>query len=391
MSGEPENEQSNEQASVVQEPPAKLDVIVAFDTTGSMSSCLRLVRNNVKQLATNLFEKIADLRFGVLCFGEYNDVYTTRAFELTDDILSIINFIETVPGTGGYSPGETDEEAYEAAFCEAQKFNYREGSKRVLILIGDSTPHTKNYYLNLQKLDWREELQKLKSMSVSVYPVQATTYFKHAHIFYREVSTTFETPHLRLDQFMYVLDMISAVCMSAHSETCLSEYEQTIIARGGLNQPMKRMMHQLRTGVSANDPAGYADDSTTGGVSHIIDTAVHIVSPSRFQVMNVTADISIKEYAVQNSLLFKTGRGFYELTKPESISEKKEIVVHHIDTDIMYTGDDARLKINLPVSGTCKFSPTRYDTSVYRVFIQSTSYNRKLIGGTMFLYEMDHT
>jgi len=379
-----------------QQGPHKLDIVVAFDTTGSMSSCLQLVRSNVKQLATNLFEKIPDLRFGVLCFGEYGDVYTTRAFELTDNIQSIIHFIETVPRTGGYSPGESDEEAYEAAFCEAQKFSYREDSKRVLMLIGDSTPHTKNYYLNTACLDWHEELEKLKSMQVSVYPVQATTYFPKAHVFYREISTMFETPHLRLDQFMYVLDMISAVCMSAHSESCLSEFEQTMIARGGLNQPMKRMMHQLRTGVSANDPSDtYSTGAHMGSVivgsPHVIDTAVHVVSPSRFQVMSVTNDISIKDYTVQNSLIFKTGRGFYEHTKPESISEKKEIVVHHIDTDIMYTGDDARLKINLPVTGTCKFAPSRYDTSVYRVFIQSTSYNRKLIGGTRFLYEMDHT
>ena len=36
-----------------------------------------------------------------------------------------------------------------------------------------------------------------------------------------------------------------------------------------------------------------------------------------------------------------------------------------------------------------KFQPVALDK--YRVFVQSTSYNRKLIGGTGFLYEVDET
>ena len=35
---------------------------------------------------------------------------------------------------------------------------------------------------------------------------------------------------------------------------------------------------------------------------------------------------SIKEFILENSLIFKTGRGFYEFTKPEIISHKKEVL-----------------------------------------------------------------
>ncbi len=35
----------------------------------------------------------------------------------------------------------------------------------------------------------------------------------------------------------------------------------------------------------------------------------------------------IKTFVQKNSLLFKTGRGFYEFTKPEKISDKKEVVL----------------------------------------------------------------
>jgi hypothetical protein len=37
--------------------------------------------------------------------------------------------------------------------------------------------------------------------------------------------------------------------------------------------------------------------------------------------------MSIKDFVQMNSLVFKTGRGFYEFTKPEVISHKKEVVL----------------------------------------------------------------
>ena len=42
-----------------------------------------------------------------------------------------------------------------------------------------------------------------------------------------------------------------------------------------------------------------------------------------------------------NSLLFKTGRGFYEFTKPEVISHKKEVVLVDRATGDMFTGKEA--------------------------------------------------
>ena len=37
--------------------------------------------------------------------------------------------------------------------------------------------------------------------------------------------------------------------------------------------------------------------------------------------------MSIKDFVLMNSLVFKTGQGFYEFTKPENISDKKEVVL----------------------------------------------------------------
>jgi len=85
-------------------------------------------------------------------------------------------------------------------------------------------------------------------------------------------------------------------------------------------------------------------------------------------------------------LTFKAGKGFYEFTKSETISEKKEVVLMKKETGELFEGEAARAIIGL-TNESRKYSPK--DIRDYRVFIQSTSYNRKLIGGTGFLYEAE--
>lgn len=51
------------------------------------------------------------------------------------------------------------------------------------------------------------------------------------------------------------------------------------------------------------------------------------VDSARFQVLDVDQRQDIKSFVQKNGLLFKPGRGFYEFTKAEKISDKKEVVL----------------------------------------------------------------
>ena len=51
------------------------------------------------------------------------------------------------------------------------------------------------------------------------------------------------------------------------------------------------------------------------------------VDPGRFQVLDIDERQDIKTFVQKNGLLFKAGRGFYEFTKAEKISDKKEVVL----------------------------------------------------------------
>jgi hypothetical protein len=111
------------------------------------------------------------------------------------------------------------------------------------------------------------------------------------------------------------------------------------------------------------------------------------VSPGRFQVLDIDKDISIKAFVLENGLTFKTGRGFYEFTKTETIQGKKEVILMERKTGDLFSGEAAREMLGLPAGETVRIKPSNLEK--YVVFVQSTSANRKLIGKTRFLYEVE--
>jgi len=108
------------------------------------------------------------------------------------------------------------------------------------------------------------------------------------------------------------------------------------------------------------------------------------VEEGRFRILHVPKKCTIKQFVLSNSLEFKCGRGFYEFTKPEIVSHKKEVVVVEKSSGAMFTGRDACRLIG--AGSGMRIPPTIFET--WQVFVQSTSYGRNLMGGTDFLYEV---
>merc|ERR1719334_178984 len=101
------------------------------------------------------------------------------------------------------------------------------------------------------------------------------------------------------------------------------------------------------------------------------------VEEGRFRILHVPKKCTIKQFVLSNSLEFKCGRGFYEFTKPEIVSHKKEVVLIEKSSGKMFTGRDACRMIG--AGSGIRIPPTTFQT--WRVFVQSTSYGRNLMGG----------
>jgi hypothetical protein len=345
-----------------------IEVIFSFDTTGSMYPCLTQVRRNLKTTITRLLDEIPGIRIGIIAHGDYCDAgstYVTKHLDLAGDVDIICNFVQTVGPTGG---GDAPE-CYELVLHEAQSLSWSPSSTKVLVMIGDDIPHAPAQ--TPQKLNWRKELDLLTELGITVYGIQALNR-AHATPFYKELAHKSGGFHLNLDQFSYITDFFLSVCYQQSSPDQLQNYEQEIVNEGRMNRGLNQMFNTLLNREKSND---------------FTATDLRAVAPGRFQTLAVDNDISIKAFVLENGLTFKVGRGFYEFTKTETIQAKKEIVLMERKTGDLFAGDAARDLLGLPIGESVRIKPHNLDR--YVVFVQSTSANRKLVGSTRFLYEVE--
>ena len=359
------------------------DVVISFDTTGSMSQCIAEVRRKVKQVISRLFLEIPGIRIGIVAHGDYcdkDDSYLMKSVDIGSTEQQIIDFITNVGNTeGGDYP-----EAYEYVLREVQKMSWSSESMRALVMIGDAYPHKKED--NPEHIDWKEQVEEIKNMGINIYSVQALYSGGNgsSYTFYKQMAALTNGYHLFLNQFSTICDMLLAICFNQMGSERLEQYEQELRkTEYGMNLGMRKMFDVMlkRTPVEESTSA-----PITTSVASVSTSDLLSCPPAKYQVLTVDEDVSIKKFVEDRGLRFKVGKGFYEFTKSETISPNKEVVLMKKDTGELFEGEAARLIIGLGDVAK-KYKPT--DMKDYRVFIQSTSYNRKLIGGTGFLYEAD--
>ncbi|QXE25726.1 hypothetical protein B6N60_04446 [Richelia sinica FACHB-800] len=333
-----------------------------------MYPCLTQVRRKIKQTVTRLMNELPLIKIGIIAHGDYCDqdsTYVTKILTLCDDVDQICDFVQNVEPTGG---GDAPE-CYELVLHQAQSLSWSDSANKSLVLIGDDLPHAPAH--NPQKLNWRKELEKLADGGITVYGVQALNR-SHATPFYQEIANKSGGFHINLDQFSYITDLFLAVCYQQSSNEQLQAYEQEIISQGRMNRGLNKIFNTMMK---------------REATSYFESTDLRAVTPGRFQVLEVEQDISIKAFVLENGLRFKIGRGFYEFTKTETIQAKKEIILMDRTTGDLFEGGAAREMLGLPMDATIRIKPSNLEK--YIVFVQSTSANRKLIGNTKFLYEVE--
>lgn len=355
--------------------PEVIDVLISFDTTGSMQPCIAQVRREVDTLVQRLFKEIPQIRVGIIGHGDYCDgPRAITKLPITDNQKEICNFIRTVPNTGG---GDLPE-CYELVLHESRSYNWKGGAQKVLVMIGDDVPHPAHYYGNTKKIDWRSELKALLAAGVHVYGVQALGN-SHARHFYEEIARTTGGFHLELDQFSQIGDLIMAICFKQQGNEALQAFERSVECNGRMTRSMDKVFSTL---LGREVSAEYTKSRGDGLVP---------VPPSRFQVLNVDKEVDIKTFCEENSVAFQTGRGFYEFTKTVEVQDHKEVILQEKKTGDMFSGREARQILGLSDHGTQTINPRDIPVlrdGVYVAFIQSTSSNRKLLPGTRFLYEV---
>lgn len=348
-----------------------VDIVFSFDTTGSMYPCLSVVRKQIAETVKELFAAIPNLRIGMIAHGDYCDhkTYVTKHLKLTSDQNALTYFVNNVERTwGGDAP-----ECYELVLHEAQSFEWNLEASKLLVVIGDATPHPPAH--NPKRLDWKEEVRALTELGVLVHGVQCLNGGRESDTFYQTMADMSGGVRVRLAQFNEAVEAIKAIAYNQFSPESFKEYEEKLVSE----KKMTRSLDAVFSALSRRDPK-------TGRYRKVDARSVDI---GRFQAVRVDTDTPIKELVESIGATFEKGRGFYQFTKREEIQGYKQIILMDNESGDMFEGAAAREVLGLPAEGTIKMTPTFGEK--WTVFVQSTSVNRKLIGGTKFLYEAPAT
>ena len=107
------------------------------------------------------------------------------------------------------------------------------------------------------------------------------------------------------------------------------------------------------------------------------------LTPGQFRMLAVADDEPIADFVERKTRrAYKLGEAYYQLTRPVKVQAQKVIAIYDKKAHTVYTGPDARQVLGLP-DHEVKVSPDAHPN--YDLFIQSTSTNRKLFGGTSLL------
>lgn len=362
-----------------------LDVLIMLDTTGSMNPVAHETRQRVTQLTETLFKE-NDVRIGIISHGDYVDypnIYTQLNF--TNDLIKVQNFIKhNMPKTNG---GDSDE-CYEYIYQLANEMDWRNDATKLLVQFSDANPHDKYYDANrfmrgnkFTVPDWKTELLKLREKCVTVYALQCLSGY-YDNSYYKQIAEIFNTKMLKLKNFSDAVDSILLIALHASNKTSFNNYVEGLELNIGIAQLIDSLSGTTEYSSRIETESR---ELRSKAFSKIADGLVPVDS-FRFQRLTVPESKDIKSFVESTGADFKIGKGFYELSKVEVVQENKEVIL--VDRyGTMFTGKQAREMIGVPIGKRGKV----YKSSIpdgYKVFIQSTSNNRKLVANTEFLYEV---
>lgn len=190
-------------AQVAPKNVGKLDMVIAFDTTGSMAQYIRAVRKEVSELIPQLFKDNEDLRLGIVAFGDYCDMNNAhdygnayQSIQPTANENDLIKFVLNSRDTSGGDGPEFYELVIKKIVEETQ---WREGSTRSVLLIADAVPHELGYtyqdFVVGNQIDWRIEARKAADKKIKIDTVTITDeqWFKELSTMTNGVSVPFHT------------------------------------------------------------------------------------------------------------------------------------------------------------------------------------------------------
>ena len=170
--------------------PEALDLLLAIDTTGSMTDELNYLQVELDSIIASLrrIRPGTDIRVGLVVYRDEGDEYVTRRFEFTDDLANLRQHLGAQQAAGG---GDYPE-AVDRAFAEAGRFDWREDATKVMLHVADAPPHAEH-----AGTAWEQALP-LRARGVHIVPVAASGVADDAQYLMRSMAALTQSRYLFL-------------------------------------------------------------------------------------------------------------------------------------------------------------------------------------------------
>ena len=239
----------------VKKGPRGLDVIFLLDTTGSMSTYLKEVRENIVEILGEIDSRVPDSRVGIVVYKDHGDegedlFYLVKGCDFSTTAEPVIAFIrspEIRPGRGGGGA-----EAVECALRKARTYPWRATSAKAIVLIGDKPPHgggMDDLDACPRGVDYREEVKRLKAKRVTIYSVQVDTFMETERVF-SWISDETGGKFLRLKEAKDIPHLLVGICLKETETETEAErllgYERELQRKGLLTESKRRLLLELK-------------------------------------------------------------------------------------------------------------------------------------------------
>lgn len=114
-----------------------LDIVITFDSTGSMQKEIDQVKSQINRIGSVLFSMIEKSRIGICTYRDRGDEFVVKGLPLTDNLAEVVLYLENITAAGGHD----DPEAVDAGLEWATGQAFRRSARKVVLLFGDAPPH----------------------------------------------------------------------------------------------------------------------------------------------------------------------------------------------------------------------------------------------------------
>lgn len=171
--------------SDVQKKALSLDLMLVFDTTGSMGDELVYLQTELEDVIKTVQKENGNIpvRLSVNFYRDTEDEYVVKPFAFTDDITAAISELKAQSADGG---GDT-EEAVEMALDDAvNKHEWAQDSVKIMLMVLDAPPHTTDE--NAESL--KNTLESAAEKGIRIVPVASSGVDKNTEFLLRSFAAT---------------------------------------------------------------------------------------------------------------------------------------------------------------------------------------------------------